>query len=161
MKRGPFGANKNFRKSLTKPKQAGNGISRRHTYLRLKTSKRTSKCQVFSFTVPEKPKRLDRIGALKGGTLSHFSTSIVAKHLTIEGGPFGETFFPKKSLTMPTKTETGTLVSPGIVCYAEKKEKPFWLSSLGQMIQFDTIKFRRTFKNYFGQFVWIVKKSHH
>ena len=37
----------------------------------------------------------------------------------------------------------GPLVSPGIVCYAEKEEKPFWFtgSSLGQMIHFDTIKF--------------------
>ena len=32
------------------------------------------------------------------------------------------------------------------------------------MIQFGTMKFRRTFKNYFGQFVWIekkMKKSHY
>ena len=29
------------------------------------------------------------------------------------------------------------------------------------MSQFGTIKFRRTFKNYFGQFVWIEKKSHY
>ena len=50
------------------------------------------------------------------------------------------------------------LVSPCIVCYAEKEEKPFWFSSLGQMIQFGTIKFRSTLKNYFGQFVWIEKK---
>ena len=27
------------------------------------------------------------------------------------------------------------------------------------MFQFGTIKYRRTFKNYFGQFVWIEKKS--
>ena len=39
-----------------------------------------------------------------------------------------------------------------------KKEKPFWFSSLGQMVQFDIIKFGRPFKNYFGQFVWIEKK---
>ena len=45
-------------------------------------------------------------------------------------------------------------MSPGIVCHAEKEEKSFWFSSLGEMIQFGTIKFRRTF-NYFGQFVWI------
>ena len=67
--------------------------------------------------------------------------------------------FPKKSLTMPKKTERGdALVSPGMVFYAEKEEKPFWFSSLGQMIQLGTIKFCRTFKNYFGQFVWIEKK---
>ena len=29
----------------------------------------------------------------------------------------------------------------------------------GKMVQFDAIKFRRTFKNYFGQFVWIEKKA--
>ena len=59
---------------------------------------------------------------------------------------------------MPKKLKGGLLVSPGIVCYAEK-EKPFWFSSLDQMIQFGTIKLRRTIKNYFGQFVWIEKKS--
>ena len=48
----------------------------------------------------------------------------------------------------------------GMVCYAEKQGKPFWSSSLGQMVQFDTIIFGRTFKNYFGQFVWI-EKSHY
>ena len=67
---------------------------------------------------------------------------------------------------MPKKLKGDPLVSLGIVCYAEKlpsaenvteKMLPFWFSSLGQMIQFGTIKFRRTFKNYFGQFVWIEK----
>ena len=48
-----------------------------------------------------------------------------------------------------------------MVCYAEKQGKPFWFSSLSQMVQFDTIIFGRTFKNYFGQFVWIEKKSHY
>ena len=57
------------------------------------------------------------------------------------------------------KIERGdSLVSPGMVSYAEKQVKPFWSSSLGQMVQFDTIIFCRTFENYFGQFVWIEKK---
>ena len=43
----------------------------------------------------------------------------------------------------------GPLASPGTVCYAEKQEKPFWFSSLGQMVQFDTIIFRRTFVELF------------
>ena len=61
---------------------------------------------------------------------------------------------------MPKKTESGDpLVSPGTICYAEKQEKHFWFSSLGQTVQFDTIKFRRNFKNYFSQFVWIEKKK--
>ena len=51
------------------------------------------------------------------------------------------------------------VVSPGMVCYAEKQEKPFWFSSLGQMVQFGATIFCRTFKNYFGQFVWIEKKE--
>ena len=58
---------------------------------------------------------------------------------------------------MPKKTDP--LVSPSFVCHAETEEKPFWFSSLAQMMQFATIKFRRTLKNYFGQFVWIEKKS--
>ena len=45
------------------------------------------------------------------------------------------------------------LVSPGIVCDAEKEEKPFCFSSLGQMIQFGTIKFCRTFEKLF----WSVR----
>ena len=73
----------------------------------------------------------------------------------------GEKKFPKKSLAVPKKIERADpLVSPGMVCYAEKQEKPFWFSSLGQMVQFGAIIFCRTFKNYFGQFVWI-EKSHY
>ena len=48
-----------------------------------------------------------------------------------------------------------------MVCHAEKQEKPFWFSSLDQIVQFGAIIFCRTFKNYFGQFVWIEKKSHY
>ena len=98
---------------------------------------------------------------LKGDPLEFFNIHFVAKHQKIEGGPFEEKcFFFKKSLTMPKKNWKGDrLVSPGMVCYAEKEENPFWFSSLGQMIQFGTIKFRRTFKNYFGYFVRIEKKS--
>ena len=87
----------------------------------------------------------------------------VAKHQKNAGGPFEEKKFQKKSekkcLAVPKKIERGdSLVSPGMICYAEKQVKPFWSSSLGQMVLFDTIIFCRTFKNYFGQFVWIEKK---
>ena len=88
----------------------------------------------------------------------------VAKHQKNAGGPFEEKNFrkknPKKNVSQcRKKIERGdSLVSPGMVCYAEKQVKPFWSSSLGQMVQFDTIIFCRTFKNYFGQFVWIEKK---
>ena len=60
---------------------------------------------------------------------------------------------------MPKKNEReDPLVSPGMVWYAGKHEKPFWFSSLDQIEQFGAIIFCRTFKNYFGQFVWIEKK---
>ena len=43
----------------------------------------------------------------------------------MEGGPLREKN-PKKILTMPKKTEKADpLVSPGIVCYAEKKKHVF------------------------------------
>ena len=62
--------------------------------------------------------------------------------------------FSEKSLTMPKKTEKeDSLVSPGMVCYAEKEEKLFWFRSLGQMIQFGTKKFCRTFVELF----WSVR----
>ena len=83
----------------------------------------------------------------------------------MQGGPFGEKIpkknSEKKCLAVPKKIERGdSLVSPGMVCYAEKQVKPFWFSSLGQIVQFGAIIFCRTFKNYFGQFVWI-EKSHY
>ena len=98
---------------------------------------------------------------LKGGTLWDFPTSILTQNSKkIEGGPFGEKIFRNKSLAVPKKIESGDpLVSPGMVCYEEKQEEPFWFSSLGQMVQFGAIIFCRTFKNYFGQFVWVEKKS--
>ena len=82
------------------------------------------------------------------------------------GDPLRKKNFEKKSekkcLAVPKKIERGdSLVSPGMICYAEKQVKPFWSSSLGQMVLFDTIIFCRTFKNYFAQFVWIEKKSHY
>ena len=49
--------------------------------------------------------------------------------------PFGGIFF-EKSLTVPKNSKGDTLVSPGIVCHAEKKEKSFWFSFLGQQVQF-------------------------
>ena len=91
-------------------------------------------------------------------TLWDFSTSILSKtSKRCRGNPLGKFFFSKKSLAVPKKNERGDpLVSLGTVCDAEK---PFWFSSLGQIVQFGAIIFCRTFKNYFGQFVWIEKKS--
>ena len=87
----------------------------------------------------------------------------VAKLQKNAGGPFGENFFSKKKSRSAEKNERGeSLVSPGKVCYAEKQEKPFWFSSLDQIVHFDAIIFCRTFVELF----WSVrvdrkKKSHY
>ena len=52
------------------------------------------------------------------------------------------------------KIERGdSLVSPGLVCYAEKQVKPFWFSSLDQIVHFGAIIFCRTFVELF----WSVR----
>ena len=85
----------------------------------------------------------------------------------MQGGPFGEKNFEKNSEkkcpAVPKKIERGdSLVSPGLVCYAEKQVKPFWFSSLDQIVHFGAIIFCRTFVELF----WSVrvdrkKKSHY
>ena len=114
------------------------------------------KKQIFgkNLTVPKK-----NDGGGPFGIFQHPFCRKTAKKF--KGGPFGENFFPQKKVSQcRKKIERGdTLVSPGMVCYAGKQEKPFWFSSLGQMVQFGAIIFCRTFRNYFGQFVWIEKKE--
>ena len=72
-----------------------------------------------------------------------------------EGGPLGN-LFQKKSQCRKKTEMRDPLVSPSMVLRG-KRQKTFRFSSLDQMIQFGTIKFCRTHKNYFGQFVWIEK----
>ena len=87
------------------------------------------------------PKKTERGTLLEFFNIQSVATSILSSK--IEGEPFRD-FFQKK-VSQCQKTETfDPLVPPSIVCNAEKEEKPFWFSSLGQMIQFGTIKFRRT-----------------
>ena len=97
---------------------------------------------------------------LKGGPFGIFQHPFCRKtSKKRKGDPLGK-FFSKKSLAVPKKNERwDPLVSPGMVGYAEKQGKPFWFSSLGQIVQFGAILFCRTFKNYFGQFLWIEKKE--
>ena len=104
-----------------------------------------------NLTLPKKTER---------GTLWEFPTSILEQNSkkNWRGRPFGEKNSEKKSRS-DEKNWKG-YVSPGMVCYAEKKEKLFWFSSLGQMVQFGAIIFCRTFKNYFGQFVWTEKSNY-
>ena len=95
---------------------------------------------------------------LKRGTLWDFSTSILSQNIKKNaGGPFEEKNSEeknseKKCLAVPKKMK-GSLVSPGMVCYAEKQEKPFWFSSLDQIVHFDAIIFCRTFVELF----WSVR----
>ena len=75
-------------------------------YLRLKNSKRTSKRQSIGElgTLLWKKffKKSHNAEKLKGGTLWDFSTSILTENIkNWKGGPFGEIFFGKKSLTEP------------------------------------------------------------
>ena len=72
----------------------------------------------------------------------------------MQGGPFGENFFSEKKSRTAEKNDRGeSLVSPGMVCYAEKQEKPFWFGSLDQIVHFDAIIFCRTFVELF----WSVR----
>ena len=95
---------------------------------------------------------------LKGGTLWDFSTSILSQNIKkCRGDPLRkknseEKNSEKKCLAVPKKMK-GSLVSPGMVCYAEKQEKPFWFSSLDQIVHFDAIIFCRTFVELF----WSVR----
>ena len=97
----------------------------------------------------------------KGDPLEFFNIHSVAKHQKqCRGDPLGKIFFSKKKSRRAEKNERGeSLVSPGMVCYAEK---PFWFSSLDQIVHFDAIIFCRTFVELF----WSVrvdrkKKSHY
>ena len=83
---------------------------------------------------------------LKWGTLWDFSTSFLSQNIKkLKGDPLWNFF--RKTVSKCRKTEKGDpLDSPGIAGYAEKEGKHFWFSSLGQIIQFGTIKFRRTLR---------------
>ena len=99
---------------------------------------------------------------LKGGTLWDFPTSILSQNSKkIEGGTlWGKFFFGKKVSQCRKKTERGDpLVSPSMVCYAGKQEKPLWFSSLGQMVQFGAIIFCRTFVELFWSVQVVLKKQ--
>ena len=104
--------------------------------------------QTFNFgknlTLPKK---------LKGGTLWDFSTSFLSQNSkTNWRGDTLRKFFEKVSQCRK-KLKGGP-----VLCYMGKQEKPFWFSSLGQIMQIGAKIFCRTSKNYFGQLVWIETK---
>ena len=95
--------------------------------------------------MPKKTERGDPLGFL----------NIHPKHQKkCRGTLWGKIFLSKKKSRSAEKNEKGEpLVSPGMVCYAEKQEKPFWFSSLDQIVQFGAILFCRTFVEIF----WSVR----
>ena len=88
-------------------------------YPRLKNSKKTSKCQVFSFTVLENRKFFEKKWTEwraklsqcrkteKGYTLRFFNIHSVAKHEKIEENK--KFLFSEKNLTVPKKLKGGNL----------------------------------------------------
>ena len=91
-------------------------------YLRLKNSKRTSKCQVFSFTVSKETQKFNQIGA---PFRIFFNIHSVANYQKNWRGPFGGKIF-EKSLTMPKKLNGGPF-SLAQYCMLRGKEKPLCL----------------------------------
>ena len=63
----------------------------------------------------------------RGDPLGFFNIHSVAKHQENAGGTlWGKNFFSKKKCRSAEKNERGeSLVSPGMVCYAEKQKKFF------------------------------------
>ena len=103
------------------------------------------------------PKKTER-----GDPLEFFNIHSVAKHQKNAGGTLWGNFFSKKKSRSAEKNERGeSLVSPGMVCYTEKQEKPFWFSSLDQIVHFDAIIFCRTFVELFWSVRVDRKKSHY
>ena len=86
----------------------------------------------------EKTERVDPLGV--------FNIHFVAKHQKIKGGTIWEKNFPeKKSHNAEKKLKGGTLwYRPVWYVTRGKQEKPFWFSSLGQIVQFGAIIFCRT-----------------
>ena len=150
-------------------------------YLRLKNSKRTSKCQKsqsikLTKNLETLPKNThDRTGAprvaasagpwrAKGGTLTDFSTSILSQNIKqIERGNLWRKNYLIKMSHNAEKNGKGRPFSLAWYCISRWKNKKqlLYFSSLCLMISFRTLKFRRILYNYFGQFVWVEKRSHY
>ena len=154
LKGGLFGEKTNFRKKVSQCRK-----TERWDRLGVLNTKSVVKIKEIEGGPLERKnfrKKVSQCRKTERGTLWDFSTSILSLNIKKLKGKI---FILGKNLTVPKKIERGTLWSRPVCCYAEKQEKPFWFSSLGQMVQFGAIIFCRTFKNYFGQFVWI-EKSH-
>ena len=105
------------------------------------------------------PKKTER-----GDPLGFFNIHSVAKHQKkCRGDPLGNFFFRKNKSRSAEKMKGGSLWSRPVWYVTRKnRKKPFWFSSLDQIVHFDAIIFCRTFVELF----WSVrvdrkKKSHY
>ena len=135
---GGFGEKTTFRKKVSMPKNwKGDPLGFLKTQSVVKYQKMNGgKIFVFgkNLTVPKKSEKMN------GGKIFVFGKNLTvpkkserghplgfsnihsdAKQQKIEGGPFGE----KKSRSAEKNWKGDPLVSPGMVCYAEKQEKTF------------------------------------
>ena len=81
--------------------------------------KKLKKTKIFIFG-----KKSHSAEKLKGGILWDFPTSILSQNSKkIEGGPFGEKSFRKKSLAGRKKLEGGTLWYAGMVWYGTRENR--------------------------------------
>ena len=121
-------------KKLKQSKQLGEETNRkRHKsapYLRLKNSTKTSKCLLLSSTVPEIPKNWTEL-ARRRDPFGFFYIHSVAKYQNNwRGDPMGILkVFRKMSDNTEQNWQEDPSVSPGIVCYAEKRNN--FYSSVG------------------------------
>ena len=105
-------------------------------YLRLKSSKMTSKCTSILFYSTRKTrtflKKSQNAKKTEMGTLRDFSTSILSQNSKkLKEDSLGENCF-RKSLAMPKKLKRGPF---SLDRYCMLRGKPFWFSSLGQQVQ--------------------------
>ena len=70
----------------------------------------------------------------------------------------GKKFSGKMSRTAEKQLEGGPFGLAGYGVLRSKTGKTYFIQFASQIVQFGAIIFCRTFKNYFGQFVWIEKK---
>ena len=129
----------------------------------LKNSKRTPNYQRILFYSTQKAQTLDRIGAAGGrfekkterGIFQHrFCRKNQTKKL--KGDSLEKIFAERKNRTLPKKLKRDPLVSPGIVCYAEKKKNFFgsvpWANGCN-------LKFWRTFSRTVFVISGVLKKK--
>ena len=96
---------------------------------------------------------------LKGGTLCDFSTSLLSQNIKkLKGDSLGIFFEKSHNAEKNWMGRPFSLSRYGML--RGKKGKPFLVQFARSNIQLGTIKFCITFKNYFGQFVWIEKSDY-